>query len=156
MFTFGKVSMARLLTCDKRLELIAKEAINHTDFSIICGYRDEETQNAHFKAGTSKVIWPDSKHNKAPSLAVDIAPYHKRYGALFGGEAQLEKIIRETGVRASTAQSIILKEYYYLAGVFMTCAQNQGVKLRWGGDWDRDRDLFDQTFNDLGHFEIWE
>ena len=29
-----------------------------------------------------------------------------------------------------------------------------GVIFRWGGDWDHDRDLNDQTFNDLVHFEI--
>lgn len=155
MFAFSKVSEARLMSCDARIIGVAREAIKHTDFTIICGYRDEATQNSHFDAGASKVKWPNSRHNRAPSHAVDIAPYHRRYGILFGGGAQLETIIRDSGLRASTVQSIILKEYYYLAGVFMTCAQNQGVQLRWGGDWDRDRDLFDQTFNDLGHFELW-
>lgn len=155
MYAFSKVSEARLMSCDARLIKVAREAIKHTDFSVISGYRDEVTQNGHFTAGTSKVQWPNSKHNRAPSHAFDLAPFHRKYGALFGGEKQLEQIIRESGKRASTVQSIILKEYYYLAGVVMVCAQNQGVQLRWGGDWDRDRDLFDQSFNDLGHFELW-
>jgi hypothetical protein len=28
------------------------------------------------------------------------------------------------------------------------------VKLRWGGDWDSDKDTKDQNFNDLPHFEL--
>lgn len=27
-------------------------------------------------------------------------------------------------------------------------------RIRWGGDWDRDHDVKDQTFNDLVHFEV--
>ena len=29
-----------------------------------------------------------------------------------------------------------------------------GIRLRWGGDWDGDNELRDQTFNDLVHFEV--
>ena len=32
-------------------------------------------------------------------------------------------------------------------------AAAEGIKIRWGGDWDRDNDLADQSFNDLVHFE---
>ena len=28
------------------------------------------------------------------------------------------------------------------------------IKIRWGGDWDSDNIMKDQTFNDLPHFEI--
>ena len=31
-----------------------------------------------------------------------------------------------------------------------------GIDLRWGGDWDRDTEVRDNTFDDLVHFEIVE
>jgi hypothetical protein len=33
-------------------------------------------------------------------------------------------------------------------------AEETGVDIRWGGDWDGDRSLEDQTFHDLPHFEV--
>jgi peptidoglycan L-alanyl-D-glutamate endopeptidase CwlK len=33
-------------------------------------------------------------------------------------------------------------------------ASEEGVNVRWGGDWDGDRDIDDQTFDDLPHFEF--
>lgn len=36
----------------------------------------------------------------------------------------------------------------------MGVATMMGVKIRWGGDWDLDTDLKDNTFDDLPHFEL--
>ena len=41
-----------------------------------------------------------------------------------------------------------------MAGFVMGIANTVGIKLRWGGDWDKDTELKDNKFNDLGHFEI--
>ena len=38
----------------------------------------------------------------------------------------------------------------------MGVASQMGIKIRWGGDWDRDTDLSDNRFNDLPHFELME
>jgi peptidoglycan L-alanyl-D-glutamate endopeptidase CwlK len=49
------------------------------------------------------------------------------------------------------------KRYYYFAGVMMTIAREElpeGYYLRWGGNWDGDEDLDDQSFMDLVHFEL--
>jgi peptidoglycan L-alanyl-D-glutamate endopeptidase CwlK len=46
--------------------------------------------------------------------------------------------------------------FVFFAGIVIGIAAEQGVKLRWGGDWDSDRDLKDQIFFDLPHFEIIE
>jgi hypothetical protein len=29
-----------------------------------------------------------------------------------------------------------------------------GIGLRWGGDWDSDKDFSDQNFDDLVHWEL--
>ena len=32
----------------------------------------------------------------------------------------------------------------------------KGIKLRWGGDWDGDGDMTDQTLHDKPHFELMD
>jgi len=40
-----------------------------------------------------------------------------------------------------------------IAGHIMGTAKRMGIELAWGGDWDSDLDLDDQTLNDLVHFQ---
>jgi peptidoglycan L-alanyl-D-glutamate endopeptidase CwlK len=77
MFKFSTLSQNRLATCCTDLQAICHLAlqISPIDFSVICGYRDAETQNKAYAEGKSGVMYPVSYHNKAPSLAVDLAPY---------------------------------------------------------------------------------
>jgi hypothetical protein len=46
------------------------------------------------------------------------------------------------------------ERFSYFAGVVLGIAQSQGLQLTWGGDWDRDWQLRDNTFDDLLHFEL--
>lgn len=75
MPSFGKRSLSHLATCDPRLQLLLRDTIKISNFSIICGHRGEKAQNEAYKNGTSKLKWPNSKHNTFPSVAVDIIPY---------------------------------------------------------------------------------
>jgi peptidoglycan L-alanyl-D-glutamate endopeptidase CwlK len=101
------------------------------DISLLSGHRDAEEQNALFEVGASTLRWPDSKHNKLPSVAVDIQPHPcpeyepKLWGALG-----------------------------YLAGRAYAIAKEEGFHIRWGGDWDGDGDVTDQNFDDLFHIEV--
>lgn len=135
MFHFGQRSMQRLITCHPVLRLVAQKALEISPFDLVIleGHRDEATQTAAYDAGRSKVKWPDSKHNKIPSMAVDIAPYPVEWNNSF--------------------------KFYALGGIMFAAAQlndikSQGFALRWGGDWDRDWKNNDQKFNDLPHFEL--
>ena len=125
---FGNKSEKELSTCAEPLVEICRTAIQVYDFSVIYGYRNKEQQNELFENGMSKVIYPDSKHNIEPSRAVDLAPYPIDWKDI--------------------------KRFYYLAGIIMSVAYLLDYKIRWGGDWDIDTDFNDQTFFDLGHFEI--
>ena len=40
-----------------------------------------------------------------------------------------------------------------MAGAILHVASKLGIKLRWGGDWDKDGLTRDQTFQDIGHIE---
>lgn len=140
MASFGPSSRKRLESCHCIIKDILNMAITYYDFTIIEGHRTELLQNEYYRTGKSKVIFPNGKHNKYPSHAVDIAPW-------INGKISWDE-----------------KSCAYLAGIIEMCAhkvcennKRNGLpifKLRWGGDWDGDRDLTDQTFDDLVHFEI--
>lgn len=125
---FSNTSATRLAQCDPRLRAVFDEVIRHFDCTILCGHRAKAEQDAAFAAGNSKVQWPNGKHNTVPSLAVDAAPY---------------PIDWEDRERAT-----------FFAGVVMGTAWQMGIELRWGGDWDRDTQVNDNTFDDLWHFEL--
>lgn len=124
---FGRKSKERLYELDLELQEILQEAIKHFDFTILCGHRTEDQQNALYPKNT-KVKWPNSKHNAYPSLAVDVAPYPINWDD------------RE--------------RFTYLAGLIMGIAKMKGIEIRWGGDWDSDTELDDNNFDDLPHFEL--
>ena len=72
---FSKVSRERLNSCHPDIVRVCEELIKQYDFSVLEGFRGEKEQNKAFDKGTSNVRYPNSAHNKTPSLAVDIAPY---------------------------------------------------------------------------------
>lgn len=130
MPTFSRKSLDKLATCDARLQRVFMEVIKHFDCTIIEGHRGEEAQNLAFAKGNSHLKFPQGRHNSMPSKAADVAP------------APLD-----------WADS---KRFYYFAGFVMATAKSMGIKLRFGGDWNRDTQLKDNEFNDLVHFEIDE
>lgn len=134
--------------------MVCHHTIRFTDFGVIKGFRGKEEQNHLYRIGASQLQFPLSKHNRDPSEAIDLAPYHPKYKHLFGGAEQVSEISKAEGLSTDAVSRLILSHYYYLAGVVMTQAQLLQVPLRWGGDWDRDTDIFDNRFNDLGHFEL--
>ena len=133
---FSESSRANLDTCHRSLQLMCEAVIIDYDFTVTEGFRDKERQTRMVEEGKSQVEWPNSKHNSRPSHAVDVAPFpvkwkeHGRFRVLAGHMAQAFAMLQ--------AQGVIAERW----------------SLRWGGDWDGDRILDDQTFNDLPHFEI--
>lgn len=128
MFSFSNKSKRNLDTCDTRLQEVMNEVIQHYDCSILEGHRTEELQNAYYKKRLSKLKYPDSKHNKIPSLAVDAVPYPVNW-------KQTERMA-------------------HFAGFVLGVAQAKGITLRWGADWDRDGDIREHGFRDYPHFEL--
>ncbi|WP_153069767.1 M15 family metallopeptidase [Psychromonas sp. psych-6C06] len=113
--------------------------LNFVDVGVACGYRDETAQTAAFTSGASKVQWPKGKHNTLPSSAVDLYAYVSGVGAIMDHN-----------------HSPRCAEYYArIAGLLEAYCELKGYQFRWGGNWDGDESLDDQSFNDLMHFEIW-
>lgn len=133
MPVFSRRSKKNLVTCDQRLQRILREAIKHVDFSVLAGHRNQEDQNEAFRTGHSTKRWPYSEHNSRPSLAVDIAPW-------LGPEVRIDWED--------------LAAFARLAGYLERIADEQGVRLRWGGDWNQNYRTKDERFVDAGHFEL--
>ena len=135
---FGNASIARLNTCDARLQLIAMDAIQVVDHTIVQGHRNKADQNKAFVEGTTQLRWPHGNHNAVPSRAIDVAP-----------------VYYEIGMKIDWNDLIAFGR---LAGVYQACAHRRGVKLRFGLDWDGDfrsvgRDP-GENFLDAPHIEL--
>jgi hypothetical protein len=109
MFQFSKRSSDNLAQCDPRLQKVAHEAANYFNFTIICGHRGQEEQDRAWREGRSKLRFPRSKHNQAPSLAMDCVPYPLDWNDT--------------------------KAFQEMARVMKQAAKTVGVDLVWGGDW---------------------
>ena len=132
--SWGKRSEEALQTVHPQLAEICDRALEITPFDLIvtCGRRSKEDQEKAVREGRSKVHWPHGKHNvENPgdlARAVDIHPYPIDWNDLH--------------------------RYAYLAGVMRAVAHENGIDLRWGGNFDRDSEIYEQRFLDAPHFEI--
>jgi len=133
MPAFSEKSRAKLATCDPRLQVLFDKVIELVDITIICGMRDKAAQDAAFSGGFSKVQFPNSRHNKLPSKAVDWAPWGPG-----------KKIFWNDRDR-----------FLYVAGIIYGVAREHGIdNIRNGADWRRDGRTQGNRFDDLGHTEI--
>lgn len=147
---FGKKSEALLEQLSDPLVAVARAGIKIIDFSIIYTYRGEELQNSLVASGNSKTPWPQSKHNRLPSEAFDFAPYPIDWPQ----ESELRMGVKDGDLKAIRHYIKATNRFYLVAGILISCAAELGVPVRWGGDWDGDFDIFDQTFDDIGHLEL--
>jgi peptidoglycan LD-endopeptidase CwlK len=122
-----------LLTANPFLQQLFREVAKAWDLTVLEGVRTLERQKELVASGSSKTL--ASRHLAQAdgfSAAVDVAP---------------------RGLDATvTWQDSAL--FYYFGGYVMRVAQDLGLHIRWGGDWDGDHQVKDQNFNDLVHFEI--
>lgn len=128
MNKWGKKSLQVRDGLHENLKLLFDEVLKHFDCSLIEGHRRKYRQELLYDLGQSKINWPDSKHNKLPSQAVDALPYPVNW--------------------------YDLPRLRFFAGFVLGVASQMKIKIRWGGDWDMDKEVLDNIFNDLCHFEI--
>ena len=160
MPSFGKRSQKNLATCCNEWQHILNTAITVYDFSLVCGFRPEAVQNKLFEIGASKLRWPNGKHNRNPSDAVDIYPYVRTIKGvkvnttLTGNPKQTRQLAKKVGISLSAMKAYIMEEFAKMMGVIRGVAAAYGITIRCGDDWDSDGDRLDQKFNDLCHAEI--
>jgi hypothetical protein len=121
---FGKRSKQRLKGVDAKLVNVLNELVKIMDVTIIEGLRSQERQDVLVAKGASKTRY--SKHIQGK--AVDLAPY------------PIDWEDRE--------------RFHYMGGMVRGIGQQLNVNIRWGGDWDSDGEIKDNSFDDLVHVEI--
>jgi peptidoglycan L-alanyl-D-glutamate endopeptidase CwlK len=130
----GAQSQVALSSCHPKIQRIINETILRVpscmDFSVTCGHRGEAAQNEAYDARPQRSTkrWPDSLHNQLPSPAVDLAPYPVEW-------------------RDAPA-------FARLAGYVQAVADELGIEIRWGGDWNGNGRTLDERLVDLPHFEL--
>jgi len=142
-FNYSTRSKTHLATCHPALVRLFEFVLGTYDHVIIEGHRGKEAQNAAFDAGRSKLRWPDGKHNRSPSIAVDAAPY----------DSVVKGVNWDTNHRTAAGMANI-KRFYHFAGIVQGIGYAMGIPIRWGGDWNTNTEFGDQTFDDLVHFEL--
>lgn len=137
MNEWSEKSFKALNTLHVDLRLICNHMLQIHDCSIIWGHRDKKTQNALYKQKLSKLQWPDSKHNKFLSEAVDLIPY------LQGGDPYADPKY------ATYFSGLVLgaSDELYQAGRIQR-------RIRWGGNWSVKRDKPFADFFDAYHYEL--
>lgn len=131
---FSAISKFRLATCHPDLITIFNEVINHFDCIILEGYRNQADQEKAFQDKKTKLHYPFGKHNQKPSLAVDAAPVPLDWNNPL--------------------------QFYYFAGFVKGIAkkllENGKIThdIRYGGDFNMNNLVADESFRDLPHFEL--
>ena len=114
MPVLSKRSQDTLAQCHPDLQKVAKEAIKHLAFTVYTGHRGKAAQDKAFAEKKSKVKWPNSKHNRKPSLAFDAYPDPLDWNDI--------------------------KRFDHMGRVIKEAAKKVNVKITWGGDWASFRD----------------
>jgi len=127
-YHYTKISKSRLDTCHDDLQKLFHVVIRTIDCTILCGHRTQKEQNDAYRTGHSQLTWPKSKHNTLPSHAVDVIPY------------PIDWKDRE--------------RMTLFAGFVLGIASSMGISIRWGGDWNQNWNVQDNSFDDLVHFEL--
>jgi peptidoglycan L-alanyl-D-glutamate endopeptidase CwlK len=128
MFSLSKASVAKRARLHPRLQLVVDKAILEVDFKIICSTRGRAEQTRVFNGGLSKARFGESPHNFLPSVAMDLFPAPYNWNDLAAFET--------------------------LAKVVLRVAAENGLRLRWGGDWKMDGKQTTTDAWDKPHFEL--
>lgn len=131
---WGNTSKERLSSVHPDLQDVFNVVIQYVDCTILSGHRGEQEQNLAFysEPQRSKVKWPNSNHNKKPSLAIDAMPWLPGIGIDWEDWERITSFAR------------------FVQGV----GAGMGIKIRWGADWNSDLRTSDERFLDGPHFEL--
>ena len=133
---YSESSKRNLETCHTVLRILFAHVIIDYNCTIVCGARGEKAQNKAFAEGNSTLKWPNSKHNRQPSWAVDVAPYEAS-----GIDWKYDQALYFAGYVIGIADLL------YRTGVI-------SHRVKSGIDWNKDNDINDTKFKDPLHFEV--
>ena len=131
MYKFSKLSLERLSTCHSDLQRLMNSVMldQVMDFSILCGFRNKDDQDAAVARGNSELCWPHGRHNHKPSLAVDVAAF------------PITNFDTDNTIRTKRLARSILKK-----------ARHLQIPVFWGGHWSHLNDIYHFQLPD--HYDL--
>ena len=144
---FSEKSLKELATVDPQLVkvVVRARAWSRVAFEVSQGARTIDQQREYFAKGASKVN-PDAYASKDA--------LYKAAKHVVGPGCPLSRAV-DVFVPGQPGGSYDKSALCYLAGVMEAAAHSLGVRIRWGGNWDRDGLLVEPgSFQDLPHFEL--
>lgn len=139
-YKYSRASGAVLVTVHPKLRQLFQAVLPYYDHTLLRGVRLVKQQQEYVRQGLSKTM--DSRHlpgggidPKLPefpelSYAIDVAPF-------IGGKVSYEH-----------------RHVAHFAGYVLATSNSLNIQIRWGGDWNSDKDQTDSTFWDGVHFEL--
>jgi peptidoglycan L-alanyl-D-glutamate endopeptidase CwlK len=122
----------RLTNVHPKLIALLAEVAAYVDIQIIEGERSLAAEQANIDKGASKLTDPKNCLHVVQAdgfvHAVDYARYPVDWKDTNG--------------------------FYFLGGFVCGMAKARGIHVRFGGDWNGDLNIHDQSFNDLDHIEL--
>jgi peptidoglycan L-alanyl-D-glutamate endopeptidase CwlK len=156
---FGPRSRKHLGTCHPLLRKLLTRVGETFPTTILEGMRSREQQERNVAKGVSKTM--NSLHLTNPSEAVDAAPdgfswpqagkLQRRIASVVGSlkpeqsaeiQALIDAYVKEVGL------------WYYWSGHVSGIAAEMNIPIRQGSDWNGNRQIDDQSFDDLPHIEL--
>ena len=159
MAAYGESSEKELLTACEPLQKLFRRVLQHGyDHKILKGYRGEIEQDLSYTQGKSQKKWPSSSHNINPSNAVDAVPWIKKLGS--GLEIPWPPRLPFLSSLSEDQRKDFEKyrkcwmQFAHFAGYVKGVADEMGIPIRLGVDWDSDFSVIDNSFDDAPHVEI--
>lgn len=122
-------SVERLKKAHPLLRKLFLEVGKLTDIQVLDATRGRAAQELAFRTKRSKARFGQSAHNYVPAIALDVVPLPLNW-------KNHKPFIR------------LGKEFV------LPTAAKLGIKIRWGGDWNMNGVLTDESFVDLPHYEL--
>lgn len=135
MYILSARSLRNLEGVHPKLVHVVHRALEITqqDFTVVEGLRSLETQKAYVAKGVSKTMRSYHLQQKdGYGHAVDLYPY-------YNGSVQVEAPF---------------SRYKMIADAMLKAADELGVVITWGADWNRDGRTSDHSFIDSPHYQI--
>lgn len=144
MPSFGPESLVQRATLHPDLQRLFDRVVETWDCTILEGKRSEAQQIENVKNHVSRTL--QSKHVyplNEPSDAADVGPYPLRWPTPPKNKSAEEE--------KRWMKDVAL--FYYFGGYVLGIAEEMGIAIRHGADWDGDHNIQEQNFDDLVHFE---
>lgn len=170
---YGQRSSERLNTTHPDIRTLMRAVVTEYPNTILQGVRTDEQQQKNVDKGVSKTL--ESKHLVRCSVspmsgvdAVDAAPDPLAYPQLKDLLHIIERALGSQPLDDEARRRLVdaVEEYgkdvarWYMFGGYVLGTADQlhrdgriSKTITWGGDWDKDKKLKDQSFDDLGHFQ---